>query len=97
AYQKGFTTLANAFNQLGLKPESNLYGQYYSELAAIEADLDSAQLVDLFEFNNKVQAGKLDESLAPWGASQLLSSAQALIEQKTKIGLKYNVGLLGDT
>lgn len=97
AYQKGFTTLANAFNQLGLKPESNLYGQYYSELAAIEADLDSAQLVDLFEFNNKVQAGKLDESLAPWGASQLLSSAQALIDQKTKIGLKYNVGLLGDT
>ncbi|EGA70759.1 methyl-accepting chemotaxis protein [Vibrio sinaloensis DSM 21326] len=96
-YQNGFTALVNAFNQHGLKDEDKLLGQYNKALNDIRDSLDSDQLVKLFAFNSKVQQGQLDTELVPSSATTLVSSAKALIEQKVRIGLKYNVGLLGDT
>lgn len=96
-YQNGFTALVNAFNQHGLKDEDKLLGQYNKALDDIRDSLDSDQLVKLFAFNSKVQQGQLDTELVPSSATTLVSSAKALIEQKVRIGLKYNVGLLGDT
>ncbi|KHT47393.1 methyl-accepting chemotaxis protein [Vibrio sinaloensis] len=96
-YQNGFTSLVNAYNQHGLNPEDKLLGRYNAELESVRPKLNSDQLVNLFEFNNNVQAGSLDTSLIPSDATALLAAAKALIAQKTTIGLKYNVGLLGDT
>ncbi|MDC5842372.1 methyl-accepting chemotaxis protein [Vibrio europaeus] len=96
-YQTGFNTLVQAFDQLGLKPKDKLVGRYNSELTGIKESLSSDELVELFEFNKQVLAGKLDPSLIPSDASSLRSSAQAYIDQSTRIGLKYNEGLLGET
>lgn len=96
AYQKGFTSLADGFNTLGLKPDSNLQGNYLRELASVKQSLDSQQLVELFEFDKSVQLGKLDASAVPWASDKLIASAQALVNQKIIVGLKYNVGLLGE-
>ncbi|MCG9580680.1 methyl-accepting chemotaxis protein [Vibrio tubiashii] len=96
-YQTGFNTLVQAFDQRGLKPKDKLVGRYNSELTGIKESLSSDELVELFEFNKQVLAGKLDPSLIPSDASSLRSSAQAYIDQSTRIGLKYNEGLLGET
>ncbi|MEX0333969.1 methyl-accepting chemotaxis protein [Vibrio tubiashii] len=96
-YQTGFNTLVQAFDQRGLKPKDKLVGRYNSELTGIKESLSSDELVELFEFNKQVLAGKLDPSLIPSDASSLRSSAQAYIDQSTLIGLKYNEGLLGET
>lgn len=97
AYQKGFTALTDGYSQHGLNDEDKLNGLYNKALASIKPSLNSEQLANLFEFDAKVQKGELDSSLIPSNASQLLSAADALIDQKVKIGLKYNLGLLGDT
>ena len=96
-YQTGFNALVQAFDQRGLKPEDKLVGRYNAELAGIKESLSSDELVNLFEFNKQVLAGNLDTSLIPSDASSLQAAAQAYIEQSTRIGLKYNLGLLGDT
>ncbi|AIW16232.1 methyl-accepting chemotaxis protein [Vibrio tubiashii] len=96
-YQTGFNTLVQAFDQRGLKPEEKLVGRYNSELTGIKPSLSSDELVGLFEFNKQVLEGKLDTSLIPTTASSLKAAAQAYIDQSTRIGLKYNEGLLGDT
>ncbi|WP_425667147.1 methyl-accepting chemotaxis protein [Vibrio tubiashii] len=96
-YQTGFNALVQAFDQRGLKPEEKLVGRYNSELTGIKPSLSSDELVELFEFNKQVLEGKLDTSLIPTTASSLKAAAQAYIDQSTRIGLKYNEGLLGDT
>lgn len=96
-YQTGFTALVNAFNQHGLKDGDRLLGQYNQALENTRSSLDSDGLVKLFAFNSKVQQGQLDSQLVPDSAVSLVSSAQALINQKRRIGLKYNEGLLGET
>lgn len=97
AYQKGFTALTDGYSQHGLNDKDKLNGLYNKALASIKPSLNSEQLANLFEFDDKVQKGELDSSLIPSNASQLLSAAEALVDQKIKIGLKYNLGLLGDT
>lgn len=96
-YQTGFNALVQAFDQRGLKPEEKLIGRFNSELTGIKPSLSSDELVELFEFNKQVLKGKLDTSLIPTTASSLKAAAQAYIDQSTRIGLKYNEGLLGDT
>lgn len=96
-YQTGFNALVQAFDQRGLKPEEKLIGRFNSELTGIKPSLSSDELVKLFEFNKQVLKGKLDTSLIPTTASSLKAAAQAYIDQSTRIGLKYNEGLLGDT
>ncbi|KOO09349.1 methyl-accepting chemotaxis protein [Vibrio hepatarius] len=96
-YQSGFTALVNAYDQMGLDPESKLIGNYNAELEDARTHLSSDQLVSLFEFDEKVERGELDSNLVPAESEKLLAAAQALIAQKEKIGLKYNVGLLGET
>lgn len=56
-YQNGFTSLVNAYNQHGLNPKDKLLGRYNGELESVRPQLNSDQLVKLFEFNNNVQAG----------------------------------------
>jgi methyl-accepting chemotaxis protein len=96
-YQDGFNKLVRAYEQLGLKPEENLAGQYLSDLTAIKPSLSSDQLVKLFEFNKQVLAGKFMPEYLPSNATNLTASSQAFINQSKVIGLKYNEGLLGDT
>jgi len=96
-YQTGFNSLVLAFDQRGLTPEAKLVGRYNSELASIKPSLTSDELVQLFEFNKQVLAGKLNTNLIPGNASSLKSAAQAYIDQSRRIGLKYNEGLLGET
>jgi len=96
-YQDGFNKLVRAYEQLGLKPTDKLSGQYLADLTAIKSSLSSEQLVKLFEFNKQVLAGNFASEYLPSNANNLTSSAKAYIEQNTRIGLKYNQGLLGDT
>ncbi|MFM2586780.1 methyl-accepting chemotaxis protein [Vibrio sp. TBV020] len=96
-YQDGFNKLVRAYEQLGLKPTDKLSGQYLADLTAIKSSLSSEQLVKLFEFNKQVLAGNFASEYLPPNATNLTSSAKAYIEQNTRIGLKYNQGLLGDT
>ncbi|EEX94102.1 methyl-accepting chemotaxis protein [Vibrio orientalis CIP 102891 = ATCC 33934] len=96
-YQQGFNKLVRAYEQLGLKPEDKLVGQYLSDLTSIKSSLSSDQLVKLFEFNTQVLAGNFVPEHLPPNAERLTSSAKAYIQQNTLIGLKYNQGLLGET
>lgn len=97
AYQKGFASLVSAFQAYGLNDEDQLLGRYNQALDAIRPSLDSDQLVQLADFNEKVLEGEFDSSLLPPNASSLLNAAQALVVQHKKVGLKYNEGLLGQT
>ncbi|MEH0664902.1 methyl-accepting chemotaxis protein [Vibrio scophthalmi] len=97
AYQKGFASLVSAFQAYGLNDEDQLLGRYNQALDAIRPSLDSDQLVQLADFNQKVLEGEFDSSLLPPNASSLLNAAQALVVQHKKVGLKYNEGLLGQT
>lgn len=97
AYQKGFSSLVSAFQAYGLNDEDQLLGRYNQALDAIRPSLDSDQLVQLADFNEKVLEGEFDSSLLPPNASSLLNAAQALVVQHKKVGLKYNEGLLGQT
>ncbi|MEH0688162.1 methyl-accepting chemotaxis protein [Vibrio cholerae] len=97
AYQKGFASLVSAFQAYGLNDEDQLLGRYNQALDAIRPSLDSDQLVQLADFNEKVLEGEFDSSLLPPNASSLLNAGQALVVQHKKVGLKYNEGLLGQT
>ncbi|WP_159737039.1 methyl-accepting chemotaxis protein [Vibrio atypicus] len=97
SYQNGFTALVNAYNQHGLNAEDKLLGRYNKALSEAKSGLTSDELLQLFSFNSKVQNGELDTSLISSSASNLSAAAKSLIDQKIKIGLKYNTGLLGDT
>ncbi|MEH0740827.1 methyl-accepting chemotaxis protein [Vibrio cholerae] len=97
AYQKGFASLVSAFQAYGLNDEDQLLGRYNQALDAVRPSLDSDQLVQLADFNEKVLEGEFDSSLLPPNASSLLNAAQALVVQHKKVGLKYNEGLLGQT
>lgn len=96
-YQGGFNKLVGAYDQLGLSPKDKLAGQYLADLTAIKPSLSSDELVELFEFNKQVLAGKFMPDYLPSNASKLAASSQAYINQNKIIGLKYNEGLLGDT
>lgn len=87
AYQQGFTALANGFNTLGLKPDANLQGKYYAQLYTSKANLTHQQLIELLEFDKKVQLGELDSSFVPWASDKLIASAQELVTQKSKLAL----------
>ncbi|KGY11549.1 chemotaxis protein [Vibrio tubiashii] len=96
-YQSGFNNLVRAFEQLGLAPDANLFGQYNNELAAVKPSLTNDQLVKLFEFNTQVLAGNFAADLIPPNAQALETAAKAYIKQNGIVGLKYNEGLLGET
>ncbi|WP_394126251.1 methyl-accepting chemotaxis protein [Vibrio hepatarius] len=96
-YQDGFNKLVRAYEQLGLKAEDNLAGQYLADLTAVKPSLSSDELVKLFEFNKQVLAGQFMPEYLPSNATSLTASSQAYINQSKVIGLKYNEGLLGDT
>ncbi|MDN3611699.1 methyl-accepting chemotaxis protein [Vibrio ostreicida] len=96
-YQDGFRNLVNAFDALGLKPEQKLLGAYNSNVQSLKSKIFGEDKVRLLEFDKMVGEGQVDSNLIPGNANQLLSSAKLVVDQKKKIGLKYNEGLLGVT
>lgn len=97
SYQKGFQDLVAAFTAHGLKSEDKLLGTYNDALSSAKSNLNSDQLLSLISFDEKVRQGELDKSLIPFAQDNLVNTATLLVDQKIRIGLKYNVGLLGDT
>ncbi|WP_367989961.1 methyl-accepting chemotaxis protein [Vibrio sp. NTOU-M3] len=97
SYQKGFQALVAAFTAHGLKSEDKLLGAYNDALSSAKSNLNSDQLLSLISFDEKVRQGELDKSLIPFAQDNLVNTATQLVDQKIRIGLKYNVGLLGDT
>ncbi|MGD8170440.1 methyl-accepting chemotaxis protein [Vibrio sp. TRT 21S02] len=97
SYQKGFQDLVAAFTAHGLKSEDKLLGAYNDALSSAKSNLNSDQLLSLISFDEKVHQGELDKSLIPFAQDNLVNTAALLVDQKIRIGLKYNVGLLGDT
>ncbi|MGD8110355.1 methyl-accepting chemotaxis protein [Vibrio sp. TRT 17S01] len=97
SYQKGFQDLVAAFTAHGLKSEDKLLGAYNDALSSAKSNLNSDQLLSLISFDEKVHQGELDKSLIPFAQDNLVNTATLLVDQKIRIGLKYNVGLLGDT
>ncbi|GAA5646955.1 methyl-accepting chemotaxis protein [Vibrio proteolyticus] len=97
SYQKSFQQLVAGYQTLGLKADQALRNDYYTAFSALESRLGSEDLVKLFEFDEKVEAGELDaQLLTDVPAPQFLKTANALVAQKQVIGLKYDQGLLGE-
>lgn len=97
SYQKSFQQLVAGYQTLGLKADQALRNDYYTAFSALESRLGSEDLVKLFEFDEKVEAGELDaQLLTDVPAPQFLKAANALVAQKQVIGLKYDQGLLGE-
>ncbi|NAW56540.1 MULTISPECIES: methyl-accepting chemotaxis protein [unclassified Vibrio] len=97
SYQKSFQQLVAGYQTLGLKADQALRNNYYTAFSALESRLGSEDLVKLFEFDEKVEAGELDaQLLTDVPAPQFLKTANALVAQKQVIGLKYDQGLLGE-
>lgn len=97
-YQGGFKTLVNNYIQHGLNSDDKMQGAYRKALRRLEESSESNQLVALDKFDDLVLAGTFDPSLISDIASKdFLDKAQALVNKKVEIGLKYNQGYLGDT
>lgn len=98
-YQTGFIALIDALQAYGLKSDQGLLGKYNEQFALIESQLTGSDLINAIQFDNYIsESSILDISLLSSVKSDLLvASATSLINQKTKIGLKYNEGLLGET
>ena len=50
----------------------------------------------MYQFNELVEQGNLDLSLLSNAQASFLNSAQQVVDQRVKIGLKHNEGLLGE-
>ncbi len=98
AYQKGFEALVQAYQVHGLNIEEGLWAKYNQALVKTKQNADSDELLRLFEFNTKVKQGEVDLTLLRGlDATQLRNHADNIVEQKQRIGLAYNQGLLGET
>lgn len=96
AYKQGFEQLVSAFVTLGLNNESGLLGKYYSAYQTAYSNADIETRNALYNFDKSVLKGELSNNLTnPLPA--LINAAKAVTQQKQKIGLQYNEGLLGST
>lgn len=96
-YQSVFSKLTNAYEVYGLNEEQGFLGDYNRSLYDHKLKLTAEELVNLIAFDDLVQQGVINNNLLPAQASDILTSATALTQQKQVIGLEYNEGLLGDT
>ncbi len=97
-YQKGFEALVSAFNTHGLSNESGLLGDYVRAFNSAESQAQDQDLLKLNKFDDEVSNGNVNQGLLSGiSNSNLINAAQALVNQKKVIGLKYNEGLLGET
>ncbi|OQP68997.1 methyl-accepting chemotaxis protein [Vibrio cholerae] len=95
-YKQGFEQLVRAYQTLGLNPESGLWKSYYQALEQAKQQASAEELLALVDFHQQVLAGSANSS-ALNQFSDLIKSAQAVVNQAKVIGLKYNEGLLGTT
>lgn len=96
-YQAGFTNLVRGYQTLGLNDEEQLAGRYEQELTAVKDGLASDELVALFAFNERFDEGVFNPELLPENSDKLKAAAITYLEQRKRIGLQYNQGLLGET
>ena len=95
-YHKSFTVLVGEYQVLGLSDDEGLLGQFHKDLAVNFARASDEEKLALYQFNELVEQGNLDLSLLSNAQANFLSSAQKVVDQKAKIGLKHNQGLLGE-
>lgn len=88
-YKQGFEQLVRAYQTLGLNPESGLWKSYYQALEQAKQQASAEELLALVDFHQQVLAGSANSS-ALNQFSDLIKSAQAVVNQAKVIGLKYN-------
>lgn len=101
-YLVTFTNLVSAYKVLGLTQQNGLLGSYYDSRNVLFSKAFSQQNVSLLEgillFDNNIVKGQSITIEHYTGELFALASyANAIIQQKTKLGLKYDEGLKGKT
>lgn len=101
-YQVTFKSLINAYQVLGLTQQDGLLASYHKNRKILFAKAFRKQNITLLEgilrFDESVANGNLITVNNYTGELfSLASHANAVIQQKIKLGLKYNQGLKGDT
>lgn len=100
-YLNVFNNLVNAYKELGLSEKDGLLGSYYQTREALFTRAFRQHDVTLLEgivtFDNGIVKGKLVPANNYNGELfALATKANAVIQQKSKLGLKYNQGLKGE-
>lgn len=97
SYQSGFIQLVRAYQTLGLNNDNGLLAVYYQQRNRLLSNADTDVRLALDALDDAVKVGQpIPQTIADL-FPQLTRSATAVIEQKKRIGLAYNKGLLGDT
>ncbi|WP_123309818.1 methyl-accepting chemotaxis protein [Vibrio crassostreae] len=103
-YHTSFVNLTKASEVYGLARDKGLLGQFHEVLDNINATASAEQKVELYLFNDLIEKGTFDPSVLSLTSSAmaansgaLIEAAKQVVEQKQVIGLKHNVGLLGET
>ena len=101
-YLVAFTNLVSAYQVLGLTQQDGLLGSYYDSRKVLFSKAFRQQNVSLLEgillFDNNIVKGQSITIENYTGELFALASyANAIIQQKTKLGLKYDEGLKGET
>ncbi|WP_104402193.1 methyl-accepting chemotaxis protein [Vibrio penaeicida] len=96
SYKKGFSNMVSSFKTLGLKDTEGLLGTFNEEFNRLFDSSDDMGKLALDTFHHAILQGKYDPSLlGNYGSNELKSSAQKVASQLEVIGLKYNIGMLG--
>ncbi|MFA1561261.1 methyl-accepting chemotaxis protein [Aliivibrio fischeri] len=95
-----FNELVDAYKKLGLSDKEGLLGNYYKKREELLTQAFSQHDIDLLKgillFDKHVQYGELVNINNYYNElKELASQANAIIQQKNKLGIKYNEGLKG--
>ncbi|MBD1559732.1 methyl-accepting chemotaxis protein [Vibrio sp. S9_S30] len=95
-YKKSFTNLVTSYSTLGLKDTEGLLGEFYVEYERLLESSNEKGKLALDTFRDSTLKGEYNPSLlGNYGSNALNNSAQKVVKQLEVIGLKYNVGMLG--
>ncbi len=96
-YKKSFENLVLSFQTLGLSENEGLMGIFLSEYERLFESYDEMGKLTLVTFYDSILQGKYDPSLLKdLGTDELKIAAQGVVDQLKTIGLKYNIGKLGE-
>ncbi len=101
-YKVTFMNLVSAYQELGLTQKDGLLGKYYDNRKGLFSKAFRQQNVTLLEgilfFDDSIAKG-IPITTANYAGElfNLASYANSIIQQKTKLGLKYDQGLKGQT
>ncbi|WP_194437650.1 methyl-accepting chemotaxis protein [Vibrio fluminensis] len=96
AYQTAFEELVTAYKQLGLGPDQGFLGNYNNALVAEKNNSDSADMVNLIEFDIQLKDGEFRPELLAYNGNEIMDAAQDVFDQKLTIGINYKDGLQGE-